>query len=175
MPVFSQASRRYSFVSGVGGNILVQQFDAVGVAQGPIITFDIGQWIVRHIYIIKKTPHSGMNGGTHRTQVGHDWSFRAQVPFPAEALTGSLAAGFPESFLGSSRGVMMKFHLGHPESWKNKAGGIRSYQGPALIEFIETDNDASGEEEVKLNVQGLGMGLLYPFLGDAQQHPTGGT
>jgi hypothetical protein len=175
MPVFSQASRRYSFVSGVGGNILVQQHDPAGVAGGAIVTFDVAQWIIRHIYLIKATPHSGMNGGLHRTQTGHDWSFRAQVSFPAEALTGSLAAGFPETFLGSSRGVQMRFNLGHPEFWTSRSLEVRSYQGPALTEFIETDNDGSGLEEVKLNVQGLGMGLLIPYVGTTPQEVTGGT
>ena len=167
MPVFTRASRRYRFVPGYGGNLIVRQGDIYGqVIEGSEVTFDVAQYGIKRFYLNEETTHSGDVGGESYTQVGHAWRFRANVAFPAAGLLGAeevLAAAFAEEILGSPRGFDAIFNVGDPEYWTQLGLDPRSYRGHARAEFIDVDSIT--KQTVKINVEGVGEGILLCQVG----------
>ena len=176
----SRASRDYEFVPGQGGYVRVDQYTPQGVLTSPI-AFDVGLWLVEHIFINQETGHSGLAGGPGRTRVGSDWNFAAQVPFPAAGhiiAPGSpivqpeeLPVEFVQTLLGSSRGVYMTFNVGDPDFWTDRGLPVRSMRGRALLDSVKIDNQSNPPQTAAINVIGSGKGLLWTFLGDTAQHP----
>ena len=173
MVVFARASREYDFVPGKGGCLRVLQYDANGRVAGAELSglffenadfFDVSQYVIRRDYTNENTSHSGDNGGESWTRVGQAWSFAANVSF-------SIAAVFVEQLIGSSRGVAIQFNIGDPEYWTNRGERTRSYRGKALARFTESTNKAQGIETVKLNVEGVGQGLLLNYFGEDLAYP----
>jgi hypothetical protein len=149
----------------------VVQITADGTPVSPVTFFDVGQYGIRRAYTNENTSHSGDNGGESFTRVGQGWTFAANVSFPGQVLGDGLAVGFLEQLIGSARGVVIKFNIGDPEWWTNRGLEPRNYRGKSLAEFINTDNPADGTGTVKLNVAGVGIGLLDAYIGNTKVAP----
>jgi len=167
---FTRASRDYDFVSGLGGNMILQNRNNLGTLAGQSETlFDVGQWAIKQIYRNKRTTHSGSNGADLYTRVGAGWTFAAELSFPGllaidDALTG-VAKPFAEQLVGSLQGVRVAFQVGEPSWWFARGLQARSYQATKfLADVVDVTCSSRGEDEVVYNVVGVGSSLLGHYL-----------
>jgi len=165
MPQTTRPSRDYDFVPGIGSHVEIAQYHHTTRVLQAASFFDIKIGTIREFFINKNTTHSGSNGATLRTRTGFDWSFALALDFPA-AVEEGLKDRFPQSILGSSHSVAIKFFIGDPLYWSSHAWPARSYRATkALLSSVETVLDNSGTEVVGLNIAGEGNSLLYTYLG----------
>lgn len=176
MPIFSRASRKYTFVPGQGASVEVQGYDGFGnLIEGAVI-LDIHEGILIEIFRNENTTNSGSNGADDYTRVGAGWTFALVTSFPALAMGKTLDIPFVQQILGSSRSVAMKFNIGDPEYWALViTGGVpaRSYRaGRALLSEVTTRFNSRNTQVIGLNMAGVGNSLLGGYLDDVKQYPT---
>jgi len=173
---YSRASRDYDFVPSMGANLVIAQYNALGVAINPII-LDIETGFLREMYINQLTPHSGSSGAINRTRVGADWFSALILNFPATveiepAPPVGVAPTFVQSLLGSSRSVAVRWNIGDPLFWSDRGLPVRNMRArKALLSTCETRLDSTGLKVVGLNVAMEGNSLLWTYEDDTPLHP----
>lgn len=160
-PPFTRASRQYKFTAATGSSVLVKQYTVAGALLEPGVLFDIELGVLTDVYINQDVTHSGSNGATLRERTGGDWSYALTLSFPAALIGGRLEVAFVQQLLGSNDSVWMRFNMGDPEFWSDRALPPRSFLGrKSLLGNVVQRFDVLGKRVVGLNVAGEGNSLL---------------
>jgi hypothetical protein len=175
MPVFTEPSRDFDYVSSLGSSLTIAQYSSAGVLLTPGVTFDVNDWTIDETLFNENTTHSGSNGATLRTRTGQDWTFAAVLSFPARLVGTALAAQFVQQLLGSSRSVAVSFDIGKQEFWTTQipVEDVRQYRADkVLLSRVQTRVAILPTPRViGLNVAGESNSLLELFLDGVRQVP----
>lgn len=167
-------------IAGIGGAIRPFRFDAASAEQSIFAGdyLEISEWRVRHVKLLVEDTHSGSNSAVLRSVVAQDWQAAFAIPWNARlskeaASRGSV--GFLEEILigtiNSNFYVSMLFELGDALSYNQEgAGGQENrafYWGKKMLfGEIETINDNTGRNIIRMNCRGQGSSLLKGYRGN---------
>ena len=187
-------ARNIVYIPGIGGHLLVKRSpgafeplsaDIAKTYEGGLY-LEVGNWLVRHEYVLAKITHSGSNGAIKRVIVAQDWDFACEIPWNAREVgqRPQEAIGFVQSILignvTDNYNVSILFQLGdalaYPDTSAVAGGGLgvdrrASLHGPeVLLETAQTICSSTGEPNtpgriIQVNVRGRGNSLLQGYRG----------
>ena len=173
----ARAVRNITAIPGVGGQIRINNAgDNIKSLGGGIGTpdqgtnFEVGKWEITHIYINADVTHSGRNGAKAYKRTAVDFTFRAELPWDAESDFGSFAemAFLPVGGVEEDSSFRITFRLGDSSFYGG--GAYKYYYCPeALLESCKVICDATGEDVIRVEIEGQGSGLLYGYSGGGQE------
>lgn len=184
----SRADREIVEVSGVGGMLRFGQPDTevIGPNTGlsdatEYVILDITSWRLRHTFRLVDVTHSGSYGAQKMAMVGRHWEAQLALAFNTRAEGAETNwAGFVENLLVGNQSagynVSAVFFLGDPVSYVTSTHvqrpSAKLYAPLALASDIETVNDASGKDVVRLTASLQGNSKLQGWTGLAYQLTT---
>jgi len=138
MPLLDRPARDFFPIAGIGGNLRVQHYTALGTPDGDPVHFELERWRLRNFYRNRVRTHSGSNGATLRARVGGDWSIVVHTQAPATT--------FLDLLVGSGRSVGIILQLGDPVGQAAAGRPVLSYRAAsALLELLDIVSDSQGD------------------------------
>jgi hypothetical protein len=183
----SRPDRKIVEVAGTGGMLKfghpVTQY--IGPKTGlsnasEYVILDITLWRMRHSLRLVDVTHSGSYGAQKMTMVGRHWEAQLALCFNTNPESGDGWTGFLENLLvgdqSAGYNVSAVFFHGDPQSYvdsnHNRRDSAKLYAPLGLAENIETVNDASGKDVVRMTASLQGNSKLQGWVGDAHQLTT---
>ncbi|MEE9185249.1 MAG: hypothetical protein V3U39_12360 [Acidimicrobiia bacterium] len=174
----SRSDREVWEVAGTGGMLKFEHPDYEYVGSPayafPSVILDITLWRMRHSFRLVDVTHSGSYGAQKMAMVARHWEAQLALVFNTRAEGAARNwAGFLENLLighqAAGHNVAAIFFLGDPVSYVTSSHVQRDsakYYAPlGLAANIETVNDASGKDVVRLTASLQGNSKLQGWVG----------
>ncbi len=172
----SRADRVVWPMAGTGGMLKFAHLDSEspGYDPAPWAILDITLWRVRHSFRNVDVTHSGSYGAQKMAMVGRHWEAQLALVFNARSEGPDVGwAGLLENLLVGNQAagynVSVVFFLGDPVSYVSSShvqrDSAKLYAPLGLAANIETVNDASGKDVVRLTASLQGNSKLEGWVG----------
>lgn len=161
-------------VAGTGGMLKFGHPDSEVFASTSYGILDITLWRLRHSFRLVDVTHSGSYGAQKMAMVGRHWEAQLALVYNSRAEGPATNwAGFLENLLVGNQAagynVAVIFFLGDPVSYVSSShvqrDSAKLYAPLGLAANIETVNDASGKDVVRLTASLQGNSRLQGWLG----------
>jgi hypothetical protein len=175
----TRSDREVVEIAGRGGMLKVAQPAAEDLSLSEYLTLpsailDITNWRLRHNFRLVDVTHSGSYGAQKMSMVGRHWEAQLALCFNSRIRGASDPwSGFLEPLLvghqAAGFNVSTIFFLGDPLSYVTNAhvqrDSAKLFAPLGLCQNIETVNDATGTDVVRLTASLQGNGLLQAWTG----------
>jgi len=181
----SRNDREVWEIAGGGGMLKFANPNSEDVGSLPYaytsVILDITSWRLRHSFRLVDVTHSGSFGGQKMAMVGRHWEAQLALAYNSRAEGAEDNwAGFLENILignqAAGYNVAAIFFLGDPVSYVTSThiqrDSAKLYAPLGLAANIETVNDASGKDVVRMTAALQGNSKLQGWVGPGQQLTT---